>query len=166
MSGSETLRSTLVRGSRLNAWNTNPIFSRRMSASSSSESLETSLPSKKIFAARRRIERAQDVHERGFAGAGRPHDRHELAFFYGKGDAFQNGHRGLARPIGLFNVFAYDDIFFSFVRSLLCDYPPPPTRTAPPPPPPVNSRTASARAAKKLKRIRAAGRCRGLCGAR
>ena len=51
--GSATFFSALVRGTRLNVWNTNPIFRQRMRESCLSRSVPTSTPSSTWASARR-----------------------------------------------------------------------------------------------------------------
>ena len=57
------------------------------------------------LAGTRPVEAAQDVHERGLAGTGGPHQGHHFAAGNGKGNAFEHGHVHFAEVVGLGDVF-------------------------------------------------------------
>ena len=65
----------VVRGSRLNVWNTKPISWLRIAASSSSVMRATSRAVQDVGARGRRVQASDQVHERRLAGPGRAHDR-------------------------------------------------------------------------------------------
>ncbi len=64
----------------------------------------------KILAASGIIQRAEDVHEGGFSGAGRTHDCHEFAVRYGEADTFQCLEFHIAGLIYLGDVFYFNHI--------------------------------------------------------
>ena len=78
-SGSTTFSSALVRASSLKLWNTKPIRRLRIWASAGSSFARDVDAFEEIGAARRAVEAAEDVHQRGLARARRAHDREELA---------------------------------------------------------------------------------------
>ena len=80
-------------GTRLNAWNTKPIRSRRIWVSSLSPSVVRSASPMNTCARRGVVQRRQAVHERRLAGPGRAHDRGELTRAEFDGDAVEGGER-------------------------------------------------------------------------
>src|SRR5574341_312830 len=52
---------------------------------------------------------AEDVHQRALAGAGRPHDRHELALLDLQADSVQRSHAGVAHAVYFLQVNGFDD---------------------------------------------------------
>ena len=66
-------------GSRLYCWKTKPIFSLRIRASAGPESRSTRSPSSAVGARRRRVEAAEDRHERRLARSRGPDQGEELA---------------------------------------------------------------------------------------
>ena len=70
-----------MRGSRLKPWKMKPSLRLRRSASCVGIQLGDLGAVQHVRAAGRPVEAADQVHERRLAGAGRPHDRDELARF-------------------------------------------------------------------------------------
>ena len=60
------------------------------------------------FAARRAIERADQIHHRRFAGARRPHDRNKIPAFDLKRHIIEGAYRLIAHLIGFCDVFSGD----------------------------------------------------------
>ncbi len=77
-----------------------------------------------IAAAGGHIQRAQNVHERGLAGTGRSHDRHEFPLTHLHVDAPQSSHFNVAHAIDLGYIFNFDDrtgeCRFAHGRALSC----------------------------------------------
>ena len=74
-----TFSSTVNSGSRKWNWKTKPSFSLRSAARSSSSSWPMSTPSSEHLAARRAVERAEQIEQRALARAAEPGEAHELA---------------------------------------------------------------------------------------
>ena len=108
-SGSSTLCSAVARGSRLNVWKTNPISLLRTRASSSSAIVETSVSVQPVFAGVRRVEAADEVHQRRLARARRTHDRDVLVAADGEVDAAQRAHDFAAHVVLALDAARDDD---------------------------------------------------------
>ena len=65
------------------------------------------------------VEAAQDVHERGLAGAGGPHQGHHFAAGDAQGNAFEHGHVHFAKVVGLGDILQADELAGDG-RILLC----------------------------------------------
>jgi hypothetical protein len=78
-SGSRMFSSAVSVGSRLNCWKMKPTRSRRSRVSALSPRPVISVPPMWTSPAVDRVQPGEAVHERGLAGAGRAHDRGELA---------------------------------------------------------------------------------------
>ena len=109
ISGSSTFSAALVRASRLNCWKTNPIFLFRISASWSLLERADADAVQRVAPGRRRVEAPEDVHQRGFAGSGRPHDRDELPALDLERDALQDVHRHFSQLVVLDQILDFDD---------------------------------------------------------
>ena len=91
-SGSSTFCSAVARGSRLNVWKTKPISLLRTRASWSSLIVGHEHAVEPVLAAVRRVEAADQVHERGLARTGRSHDGDVFVRADGEVDAAQCAH--------------------------------------------------------------------------
>ncbi len=65
-------------------------------------------PIEKITAACGAIEAAENIHQRGFAGAGRAHHRDKFAGLHREADPAQGVNLHLAQVVGLVNIFETD----------------------------------------------------------
>ena len=111
-----TFCSAVVRGSRLKLWKTKPSLAVRTSARWLGVNWLISWPSSQIFARTGPVEAAQDVHQRGLAGAGGAHQRHHLAAIDRERDALEHRDVDLAQVIGLGDVFQPDEFHGYFFR--------------------------------------------------
>ena len=136
MSGRETFLNTVVRGKRLKDWNTNPIFSRRMSASSIVGQLGNILAVQDDNSRTSAYQAPHDMHQGGLARTGRTHDGDELPFLYGKRYTLQDHRLNAAGMVNLFNIIAGNNVLHLMHYYRPAAAPPPVTRTPPPPPPP------------------------------
>ena len=66
-------------------------------------------PVEQVATARRTVEAAEQVHERGLAGAARAHERHEFAAVNLDRDAAHGMHGNLAGVVDLVNLLDFDD---------------------------------------------------------
>ena len=102
--------SDVARASRLKVWKTKPISLLRMRASSSSLSEETSWPLSQYWPLGGRVEAADEVHQRGLAGAGGAHDGDVLVMADADVDAAQGVHLLVAHLVGLPEIVGDDDL--------------------------------------------------------
>ena len=99
VSGRTMFSSAVSTGTRLKAWKTKPRRSRRRRVRPLSSSVASSLPSTTTEPGARLVEPGEQVHERRLAGAGRAHDRGELAGREADRDAAEGVHGGLALAV-------------------------------------------------------------------
>ena len=99
--GISTFSSDVMCGSRLKFWKTNPTRRLRISASWSRVTPATFSPPSWYVPVGRRVEAAEEVHERRFAGAGGADDRHHLALVDLEVDAFERFDFHLAGVVDL-----------------------------------------------------------------
>ena len=108
-SGSSTLCSAVARGSRLNVWKTNPISLLRTRAERVVGHRRDQLAVEPVLAGVRRVETADDVHERRLAGARRSHDRDVLVAADGEIDAAQRADDFAAHVVFALDAARDDD---------------------------------------------------------
>ena len=65
-------------------------------------------PIQPVLPGRRLVEAPENVHQRRFAGAGRPHDRDEIAALDLERDALQHVHRHLAQAVVLHQILDFE----------------------------------------------------------
>ena len=92
VSGSRMFSPAVSTGSRLNAWNTNPMRSRRSLVSARSSSAVSSVSPSQTVPTVHCVQPGKAVHESGLARPGRTHDRREPSNGDGQGDPVQGGH--------------------------------------------------------------------------
>ncbi len=100
-----TFCRAVVRARRLKLWKTKPSFSVRTSARWFGVQAAHLLAVEPILARTRVVQAAEDVHQRGLAGAGCAHQGHHLAAGNRKRDAAQHRHVDFAQMIRLVDVF-------------------------------------------------------------
>ena len=91
-------------GTRLNDWNTKPMWSRRIWVRLLSSSFPMSKSPTNVWPEVGPVEAGHAVHQGGLARARRAHDGREAAALEGHVDAGQGVHRRLSGPVGLAQV--------------------------------------------------------------
>ena len=107
--GSITLPRRPSAGSRLKPWKMKPILRLRRSASALRLSVGDLDAVQHVRAGGGAVQAADQVHEGGLAGAGRPHHHHELARPDLERDAAQGRHHGVAHVVLLAEIRDLDD---------------------------------------------------------
>ena len=95
----------MVRGRRLKLWKTKPSFAVRTSARWFGVRSAHLLAVEPVLARAGPVEAAEDVHQRGLAGARGAHQRDHLAAGDGQRDALEHRDVDFAQVIGLGDVF-------------------------------------------------------------
>ena len=103
-----TFCSAVVRASRLKLWKTKPSLLRPHQRPLVRREAAHLLAVEPILARSRMVEAAEDVHQRGLAGARGAHQRHHLAAVDRERDAAQHRDVDFAQVIGLVDVFESD----------------------------------------------------------
>ena len=104
-----TFCRAVVRGRRLKLWKTKPSLAVRTSGPLVRRQLAHLLAVEPELARGGPVEAAEDVHQRGLAGAGGAHQRHHLARLDRQRDAVEHRDVDFAQVIGLRDVFQPDE---------------------------------------------------------